>query len=230
MIFDKTTPSILLKFQLQFLICPMKCFDTLPLSDIKVCYMSTKLIFATHNLNKLREIELMMPGNLNLLSLTDLNFHDEIPENFDTLEGNAQSKATQIQNLFGMDCFADDTGLEVEALDGQPGVYSARYAGPNADSQANIQKLLRVMEGISNRKARFRTVIALTEGTNTLFFEGIVNGEILKAPSGMGGFGYDSVFKPYGFDDSFATFTAEEKNKVSHRGVAFRKLISHLSK
>lgn len=190
--------------------------------------MSASLIFATHNPNKVQEVGLMMPNNLKLLSLSDLKFQDEIPEIFDTLEENARIKAETIQQKFGTDCFADDTGLEVEALGGKPGVFSARYAGPDANAQKNIAKLLDALQGVSNRKARFRTVIALTEGKKTLFFEGIVTGEILTSPTGNRGFGYDAVFRPDGFQNSFATFSTEEKNKISHRGIAFRKLAEYL--
>ena len=187
----------------------------------------SELIFATHNANKVQEVQLMIPSEIKLLSLTDINLMDPIPELADTLTGNAEAKAQYVRNRFALDCFADDTGLEVQALGGAPGVYSARYAGEQCDASDNIAKLLRELDGITDRKAQFRTVIALFQSEKILFFEGSVSGEILKAPRGDGGFGYDSIFQPDGYSISFAEFSAEEKNRISHRGIAFRKLIEH---
>lgn len=187
-----------------------------------------ELVFATHNPHKLFEIRQMMPEGIHLLSLDDIGCREEIPETSDTLEGNARIKAAHVWQQYGYDCFADDTGLEVIALQGAPGVYSARYAGPGADSRANMEKLLNLIGGNTDRRARFRTVIALCLRGTYHFFEGIVNGEILKTPTGSGGFGYDPVFRPDGFDLSFAQMPLEEKNKISHRGRAFRKLSAFL--
>jgi XTP/dITP diphosphohydrolase len=188
------------------------------------------IVFATHNPNKLEEIRQMLPPGLKLLSLDDIGCQEEIPETADSLEGNARLKASYVREHYGYDCFADDTGLEVVALDGAPGVYSARFAGPRADSQANIRKLLRLMEDKPDRKARFRTVIALAVGRDFYFFEGEVEGEILRQPSGTGGFGYDPVFRPWGYEQSFAEMPLQEKNRISHRGKAFRNLNSYIRK
>ncbi len=189
-----------------------------------------KIVFATHNPNKLEEIRQMLPAGLQVLSLDDIGCTEEIPETAATLEGNARIKAAHVYERYGYDCFADDTGLEVAALDGAPGVYSARFAGPQSDSRANIEKLLRLMEGKTNRKARFRTVIALALGGTFYFFEGEIAGEILAEESGSGGFGYDPVFLPKGSDLSFAEMPLAEKNRISHRGKAFQKLSSFLKK
>lgn len=188
------------------------------------------IVFATHNPNKLKEIRQMLPAGLQVLSLDDIGCREEIPETAATLEGNARIKASYVHEHFGYDCFADDTGLEVLALDGAPGVYSARFAGPGADSRANMQKLLQLMEGKTDRRARFRTVIALAREGVFHFFEGQVSGEILFHPSGSGGFGYDPVFRPGGYDISFAQMPLEEKNRISHRGRAFRNLSAFLRK
>ena len=188
------------------------------------------IVFATHNRNKLEEIRQMLPPGLKVLSLDAIGCTEEIPETEDTLEGNARLKASYVHEHYGYDCFADDTGLEVAALAGAPGVFSARFAGPQADSGANIRKLLRLMEDKSDRKARFRTVIALAVGTDFHLFEGEVEGEILRQPSGTGGFGYDPVFRPGGYEQSFAEMPLEEKNRISHRGTAFRKLDSFIRK
>jgi len=188
------------------------------------------IVFATHNPNKLTEIRQMLPTGLQLVSLDDIGCTEEIPETDNTLEGNARLKAAYVHKHYGYDCFADDTGLEVSALDGAPGVYSARFAGPGANSQANIQKLLHLMEGKTNRRARFRTVIALVLDGTFHFFEGEVAGEILSQPTGTGGFGYDPVFRPAGYDISFAQMPLPEKNRISHRGKAFRNLNAFLRK
>ena len=188
-----------------------------------------KLVFATINEHKLSELRQIIGGSFELLSLSDIGCHDDIPETADTLEGNALQKARWIKERYGYDCFADDTGLEVDALGGQPGVYSARFAGPGHDSKANMAKLLAMLEGEENRRARFRTVIALIKGGETHLFEGIVDGEIMKFPSGSEGFGYDPVFRPEGWEMTFAEATPDEKNAVSHRGRAVAKLIAYLN-
>jgi len=189
-----------------------------------------KLVFATNNLNKLAEVQKMLPNSIELLSLKDINFFDEIEETETTLEGNAKLKANYITEKFGYNCFADDTGLEVESLNGEPGVYSARYAGTENDSKKNMQKLLSELETKSNRKAQFRTAIALNLNNKQFLFEGICKGEILTEKQGTDGFGYDPIFKPNGFNNSFAEMTSEEKNSISHRGNAIQKLVSFLTK
>jgi XTP/dITP diphosphohydrolase len=170
----------------------------------------------------------MMPGGIRLLSLEDIGCREEIPETADTLEGNARIKAAHVWEHYGYDCFADDTGLEVAALQGAPGVYSARYAGPEADAQANMQKLLSQMEAKVDRSARFRTSIALVLDGQFHFFEGTVSGQILREPRGSGGFGYDPVFMPEGYEKSFAQLPLQVKNEISHRGRAFRELSAFL--
>jgi XTP/dITP diphosphohydrolase len=188
------------------------------------------IVFATHNPNKLKEIRQMLPSGLRVLSLEDIGCLEEIPETAATLEGNARLKASHVHEHYGYDCFADDTGLEVMALDGAPGVFSARFAGPGATSEANIQKLLQLLEGKKDRRARFRTVISLAKNGVFRFFEGQVTGEILSQPNGSGGFGYDPVFRPEGYDISFAQMPLEEKNRISHRGRAFRNLSAFIRK
>jgi XTP/dITP diphosphohydrolase len=187
-----------------------------------------KIVMATNNAHKLSEIRQIVGDTLDILSLSDIDCYDDIPETAETLEGNALIKAQWVKEKYGYDCFADDTGLEVEALNGAPGVYSARYAGPGHDSEANMHLLLENIKGMENRKARFRTVIAyITDGEEKLF-EGIVNGEITQAPAGTDGFGYDPIFKPEEADKTFAEMTAEEKNSISHRFRATQKLIEYL--
>lgn len=184
-----------------------------------------KLVFATNNKHKLDEVrKITAQHNIEVVSLADIHCHDEIPETADTLEGNALQKAQYIQDKFGLDCFADDTGLEVEALDNAPGVYSARYAGPGHDSEANMQKLLQEMEGKTNRKARFRTVIALITGDKQYCFSGIVNGTITTEKKGENGFGYDPIFIPEGYEQTFAELGDSVKNKISHRAKAVEQL------
>ena len=184
-----------------------------------------KLVFATNNKHKLDEVrKITAQHNIEVVSLADIHCHDEIPETADTLEGNALQKAQYIQDKFGLDCFADDTGLEVEALDNAPGVYSARYAGPGHDSEANMQKLLQEMEGKTNRKARFRTVIALIIGDKQYCFSGIVNGTITTEKKWENGFGYDHIFIPEGYEQTFAELGDFVKNKISHRAKAVEQL------
>lgn len=184
-----------------------------------------KLVFATNNKHKLDEVrKITAQHNIEVVSLADIHCHDEIPETADTLEGNALQKAQYIQDKFGLDCFADDTGLEVEALDNAPGVYSARYAGPGHDSEANMQKLLQEMEEKTNRKARFRTVIALIIGDKQYCFFGIVNGTITTEKKGENGFGYDPIFIPEGYEQTFAELGDFVKNKISHRAKAVEQL------
>ena len=184
-----------------------------------------KLVFATNNKHKLDEVrKITAQHNIEVVSLADIHCHDEIPETADTLEGNALQKAQYIQDKFELDCFADDTGLEVEALDNAPGVYSARYAGPGHDSETNMQKLLQEMEGKTNRKARFRTVIALIIGDKQYCFSGIVNGTITTEKKGENGFGYDPIFIPEGYEQTFAELGDFVKNKISHRAKAVEQL------
>jgi XTP/dITP diphosphohydrolase len=188
-----------------------------------------KLVFATNNLNKLKEVQEMLPNSIQLLSLKDINCFDEIDETETTLEGNAQLKADYITQKFGFNCFADDTGLEVESLDGKPGVYSARFAGEPSNSDKNIHKLLVDLEATKNRKAQFRTAVSLNINDKKFLFEGICKGEISTSKQGKKGFGYDPIFKPEGFEQSFAEMTSEEKNKISHRGIVIQKLVEFLS-
>ena len=190
-----------------------------------------KLVFATNNAHKLEEIRAILGDRVEILSLNDINCHADIPETADTLQGNAALKAQYIYENYGLDCFADDTGLEVEALNGAPGIYSARYAGGEGhDSEANMKKLLSEMQDKDNRKARFRTVICLIEGGEEHFFEGIVNGSIIRERKGGAGFGYDPVFMPDGYSETFAEMGNDEKNKISHRARAVKKLCEYLNK
>lgn len=192
--------------------------------------MKRKLVFATNNPHKLEEIKAILGDNkIEILSLSDINCHADIPETSDTLEGNARQKSLYIYEHYGMDCFADDTGLEVESLNGAPGVYSARYAGNGHDSQANMRKLLDEMKEKNNRRARFRTVISLIEKGEEQQFEGIVRGEILRETRGNSGFGYDPIFKPEGYEETFAELGNEIKNKISHRARAVNELCKYLS-
>lgn len=189
-----------------------------------------EIIFATNNLHKLRELQQLVPLNIQLKKLSDIGCTEDIPEEEPTIEANAEFKARYVYEKYGHNCFADDTGLEVEALDGRPGVHSARYAHPQInDSEKNIQKLLEQLQGQTNRKARFKTVIALIIDGKTHLFEGIVNGTITTAKQGTDGFGYDPVFVPDGYQKSFAQISAVEKNNISHRGIAVRKLINYLN-
>ena len=192
--------------------------------------MKKKFVFATNNAHKLEEVTAILGDKIELLSMKDIHCHADIPETADTLEGNALLKARYIFENYNMDCFADDTGLEVEALNGAPGVYSARYAGDAHNSEANMRKLLRDMEGIENRKAQFRTVFALIINGKEHLFEGIVKGEITKHRCGSSGFGYDPVFIPEGYTQTYAEMGNTLKNKISHRALATNKLCNFLSK
>ena len=191
--------------------------------------MSRKLVFATHNAHKVDEVRAILPASVELVGLAALGCHDEIPETGNTLRDNALQKVQYIHDRFGIDCFADDTGLEVEALDGAPGVYSARYAGEPADFAKNRAKLLAALAGISNRRAQFRTVVSLILNDKTYFFEGIVTGRIIAEERGVGGFGYDSVFVPDGYDKTFAELPAAVKNSISHRARAMEQLNTFLA-
>jgi XTP/dITP diphosphohydrolase len=192
-------------------------------------FKNMKLVFATNNHNKVREISKLLRAKLDLVSLDEMGITEEVPENQDTLEGNASEKARYIYDKYQVNCFADDTGLEVEALNGAPGVYSARYAGESKDSQANITKLLAELAGKENRKAKFRTVISLMLNGNEYFFEGTVEGKIIEERRGVDGFGYDPVFVPDGFDLTFAEMDLSVKNTISHRARATQKLIEFLN-
>ena len=187
-----------------------------------------KLVFATNNQHKIYEVRNMLGENFELVSLDDIGCTEEIAETSKTLEGNASQKAHYIYDNYGLNCFADDTGLEVEALGMAPGVYSARYAGSQRNSIDNMNRLLAELDKIKNRKARFRTVISLIINGNEMLFEGIVDGEILHQPIGQLGFGYDPIFRPEGFSTSFAEMDLVLKNSISHRGRAFEKLIHYL--
>ncbi len=191
--------------------------------------MKRRIVFATNNAHKLEELRAIAGDRLEILSLADIGCHDDIPENEPTIEGNAIAKARWVRDRYGYDCFADDTGLMVDALGGEPGVHSARYAGPGHDSQANVDLLLSRMEGVADRRAHFTTVIALTEGDEVKVFEGRVDGEILTERDGDGGFGYDPVFRPDGYTESFASMTPEEKNAISHRGRATARLLEYFN-
>jgi len=186
------------------------------------------LVFATNNQHKLKELQAILGNEFRLLSLKEIACDEEIPEEQETLEGNASQKSNFIYNKFGYNCFADDTGLEIDALNGEPGVYSARYAGEEKSAEANMKKVLGKMVKINERKARFRTVISLILNGEEQLFEGIVNGTILKEKRGEAGFGYDPIFQPDGFDLSFAQMELSEKNKISHRGRAVQKLVAYL--
>ena len=188
-----------------------------------------KICFATNNQKKVEEVKAALGDNFEIVSLKDIGCIDELPETGDTLEHNAFQKARYVKEHFGVDCFADDTGLEVDALEGEPGVYSGRYADEPRSDERNIDLLLKNLENSSLRKARFKTVIALLLGDEEYKFEGVAEGEILKERKGDGGFGYDSVFVPNGYVQSFAQLTMAEKNAISHRGKAVRALISFLS-
>lgn len=187
-----------------------------------------ELVLATNNPHKVEEIRNILGSSLSIKTLNELGFFEDIPEDSPTLQGNASQKSHFLFDKFGCNCFADDTGLEVEALDGAPGIYSARYAGEAKDPEENMRKLLKELEGKESRKARFRTVISLIWEGQEYFFEGIVEGVILTEKRGEEGFGYDPIFQPDGYDRSFAQLTMQEKNEISHRGRAVQKLLQFL--
>jgi XTP/dITP diphosphohydrolase len=187
-----------------------------------------KLVFATNNKHKLDEVRAILEPEFSIVSLAELNCTEDIPETADTLDGNALIKAQYIHDKFGLDCFADDTGLEVDALNGEPGVYSARYAGEDHNAQNNMCKVLAMLGENKNRSARFRTVIALIQEDQTTYFEGRINGNITLQPRGASGFGYDPIFVPENYVSTFAQLSAEEKNQISHRALAVKKLVNYL--
>ena len=189
-----------------------------------------KLVFASNNKNKIQEIQALVPNTIQIVSLEDIGCTEDIPETADTIEGNAILKANYITYNYGYDCFADDTGLEVDALNGAPGVYSARYAGEQKDANDNMDKLLSELKDKSNRKANFKTVIALNLNGKQNLFTGIINGKIIEEKIGTNGFGYDPIFVADGYEKTFAELTMEEKSTISHRGIAVKELILFLQK
>lgn len=189
-----------------------------------------KLVFATHNKNKFTEVKAMVPHHIELLSLDDIGCSEDIEETADTIEGNAILKTNYVRDKYKLNCFADDTGLEVKSLNNEPGVYSARYAGDSHNSLANMEKLLRNLQGKDDRSARFKTAIALSMNHSEMMFLGICEGEITKKPCGDSGFGYDPIFQPNGSDKTFAEMTLEQKSEIGHRGKAMRQLIEFLVK
>ena len=191
---------------------------------------SQQLVFATANKNKIKEIQQVLPDTIRLLGLDDVGVTEEIPETQPTIEGNATQKAMYIYNNYHVNCFADDTGLEIEALDNRPGVFSARYAGEAKNADDNMNKILAEMQGITNRKARFKTIISLVIEGKEEQFEGIVNGTIITEKRGTKGFGYDPIFVPNNEERSFAEMELSEKNKLSHRAIAVNKLVEYLNK
>ena len=193
--------------------------------------MKKRLVFATNNAHKLEEIRAILGNSIEILSLADIHCHADIPETADTLEGNARQKSRYVYEHYGLDCFADDTGLEVESLGGAPSVYSARYAdGQGHDSQANMNKLLKEMEEKNDRKAQFRTIISLIEKGEERQFEGIVKGQITREKRGESGFGYDPIFQPDGYETTFAELGSDIKNRISHRARAVAALCDYLTK
>ena len=193
--------------------------------------MKKRLVFATNNAHKLEEIRAILGNSIEILSLADIHCHADIPETADTLEGNARQMSRYVYEHYGLDCFADDTGLEVESLGGAPGVYSARYAdGQGHDSQANMNKLLKEMEEKNDRKAQFRTIISLIEKGEERQFEGIVKGQITREKRGESGFGYDPIFQPDGYETTFAELGSDIKNRISHRARAVAALCDYLRK
>jgi len=187
-----------------------------------------KLVFATNNQNKVNEIKSILGEGVEILSLKDIGCNEELPETQETLEGNAFQKARYVAENYNVNCFADDTGLEVKALNGSPGVYSARYAGEQCNAEDNMAKMLHEMTGETNREAKFRTVIALILENEEHAFEGKVNGKVTTSKSGSDGFGYDPIFQPDGFDVTFSEMSMENKNQISHRGKAVAKLVTFL--
>jgi len=188
-----------------------------------------KIVFATNNQNKIKEVKALIPSSIELLSLEDINCVEDIPETSDTIEGNAKQKVLYIKENYGYDCFADDTGLEVETLNGEPGVYSARYAGPAKDANANMEKLLNALEDKENRNAQFKTVIALELNGTLKTFTGICKGRIIDQKKGDKGFGYDPIFLPDGYTQTFAELPLSEKNNIGHRGKVVQQLIKFLN-
>jgi XTP/dITP diphosphohydrolase len=188
------------------------------------------ICFATNNPNKLREIRQLLGDMIEIKSLSDIGCAEELPETSDTLEANSLEKAQYVFDHYGVDCFADDTGLEVDVLDGAPGVFTARYAGEERNNIANMELLLKNLEGVTHRFAQFKTVITLIEDGKSIQFLGVAEGEIASEVHGEKGFGYDPVFRPTGYKETFAEMTAEEKNAISHRGQAIAKLIEYLKK
>jgi XTP/dITP diphosphohydrolase len=195
---------------------------------LKGIFKMIKLVFATNNKNKIKEIKQLLNNSLELLSLEDIGCLEDIPETADTIEGNAIQKAQYVYEKYGYNCFADDTGLEIDALNGEPGVYSARYAGEQKNAEDNMMKVLTKLQDVENRSAQFKTVIALIVDGKVTCFEGIVKGEITTERSGNEGFGYDPIFKPKGYDVSYAEMSLELKNEISHRAIATKKLIQFL--
>ena len=189
-----------------------------------------KLVFASNNKNKIQEIQALVPNTIQIVSLEEIGCTEDIPETADTIEGNAILKANYVTEKYGYDCFADDTGLEVEALNGAPGVYSARYAGEQKDANDNMDKLLSELKDKSNRKANFKTVIALNLNGKQNLFTGIINGKIIEEKIGTNGFGYDPIFVAEGYEKTFAELSMEEKSTISHRGIAVKELILFLQK
>ena len=189
-----------------------------------------KLVFASNNKNKIQEIQQLVPNSIQILSLEEIGCAEDIPETADTIEGNAILKANYVTEKYGYNCFADDTGLEVETLNGAPGVYSARYAGEQKDANDNMDKLLLELKDKTNRKANFKTVIALNLNSEQNLFTGIINGKIIEEKIGTNGFGYDPIFVADGFKKTFAELTMEEKSTISHRGIAVKQLLTFLQK
>ena len=187
-----------------------------------------KLVFATNNKNKIKEIKNLLGNSIELLSLADINCHEDISETADTIAGNALQKAQYVFDKYGYNCFADDTGLEIESLNGEPGIYSARYAGAQRDANDNMDKVLTNLKDQTNRNAHFKTVIALIIAGKESLFEGVAEGEITATKSGAEGFGYDPIFKPLGYTTTFSEMSLDEKNGISHRGKAVRQLSAFL--
>lgn len=187
-----------------------------------------KIVFATNNLDKIKEVQSLIPSHITLISLESIGCHEEIPETKDTIKENAIQKASYVKEHYGLNCFADDTGLEVTALNGAPGVYSARYAGPEKCSESNMSLLLSKLKPMSDRSAQFKTVIALNYNGKLFTFEGVCKGEITKQKKGSGGFGYDPIFKPYEEIYTFAELSLDRKNQIGHRGKAVTNLVNHL--
>ena len=189
-----------------------------------------KIVFATNNKNKIKEVQKLLPSNIELIGLKDIGCEDDIPETQHTIKGNSIQKVNYINSKYNLDCFADDTGLEISALNGDPGVLSARYAGSERNSKKNIEKVLKNLNNIKNRNARFKTVIALSYKGEILTFEGVCEGVISNEIQGDGGFGYDPIFKPKGINKTFAELSFDEKNKISHRAIAIKKFIDYFNK